>query len=123
MKGSISDTYTVVPQYKGKYPIPSISFSYFDLKTESYKRLSSDEEKWAKDVLQRYFTLVGSTEIIDSARSAFFDAINKQENDELQSVPYAHKDIENLFAPSSLTNIGKMAVLDRMERKYDKKKG
>ena len=43
MQGSISDAYTVVPQYKGKYPIPSISFSYFDLKTESYKRLSSDE--------------------------------------------------------------------------------
>ncbi|MCB4807175.1 BatD family protein [Tamlana sp. 62-3] len=43
MQGSISDSYTVVPQYKGKYPIPSISFSYFDLKTESYKRLSSNE--------------------------------------------------------------------------------
>ncbi|MDO5979153.1 BatD family protein [Flavivirga spongiicola] len=43
MRGHISDSYTVVPQYKGKYPIPSISFSYFDLKTESYKRLSSDE--------------------------------------------------------------------------------
>lgn len=43
MQGSISDTYTVVPQYKGKYPIPSVSFSYFDLKTESYKRLSSKE--------------------------------------------------------------------------------
>lgn len=43
MQGSISDSYTIVPQYKGKYPIPSISFSYFDLKTESYKRLTSDE--------------------------------------------------------------------------------
>ncbi|MFI0429554.1 BatD family protein [Mariniflexile sp. HMF6888] len=43
MQGSISDNYTIVPQYKGKYPIPSISFSYFDLKTESYKRLTSDE--------------------------------------------------------------------------------
>ncbi|GAB4159522.1 MAG: BatD family protein [Winogradskyella sp.] len=43
MKGSISDTYTIVPQYRGKYPIPSISFSYFDLKTESYKRITSDE--------------------------------------------------------------------------------
>ncbi|TYB75935.1 protein BatD [Bizionia saleffrena] len=43
MQGSITDTYTVVPQYKGKYPIPSISFSYFDLKTESYKRISSNE--------------------------------------------------------------------------------
>lgn len=43
MQGSISDTYTVVPQYKGKYPAPSISFSYFDLKTETYKRLDSEE--------------------------------------------------------------------------------
>ena len=43
MQGSITDSYTVVPQFKGKYPIPRISFSYFDLKTESYKRLSSDE--------------------------------------------------------------------------------
>ena len=43
MQGSVSDSYTVVPQYKGKYPIPSISFSYFDLNTESYKRLSSNE--------------------------------------------------------------------------------
>ena len=43
MRGNILDTYTVVPQFKGKYPIPSISFSYFDLKTETYKRLSSEE--------------------------------------------------------------------------------
>jgi hypothetical protein len=43
MQGRISDTYTIVPQYKGKYPVPSISFSYFDLKTESYKRITSDE--------------------------------------------------------------------------------
>lgn len=43
MSGNISDTYTLVPQYKGKYPIPPISFSYFDLKTESYKRVTSDE--------------------------------------------------------------------------------
>ena len=43
MNGSISDSYTIVPQFKGKYPIPSISFSYFDLKTESYKRVSSGE--------------------------------------------------------------------------------
>jgi hypothetical protein len=43
MQGSISDTYTIVPQYKGKYPVPIISFSYFDLKTESYKRITSDD--------------------------------------------------------------------------------
>jgi len=43
MQGMISDSYTIVPQFKGKYPIPSISFSYFDLNTETYKRVSSGE--------------------------------------------------------------------------------
>lgn len=43
MRGSISNSYTIVPQYKGKYPIPSVSFSYFDLDSESYKRITSDE--------------------------------------------------------------------------------
>ena len=43
MQGNISDTYTIVPQYRGKYPVPSISFSYFDLETETYKRITSDE--------------------------------------------------------------------------------
>jgi len=43
MQGNISDSYTIVPSYQGKYPIPKISFSYFDLKSESYKTISSDE--------------------------------------------------------------------------------
>ncbi|SDG84459.1 BatD family protein [Winogradskyella thalassocola] len=43
MQGNISDTYTIVPQYKGKYPVPTISFSYFDLDTESYKRITSSD--------------------------------------------------------------------------------
>lgn len=43
MQGSVSETYTIVPQYKGKYPIPKISFSYFDLNSKTYKRIYSDE--------------------------------------------------------------------------------
>tara|TARA_R110002049_G_scaffold56423_1_gene155603 strand:+ start:1857 stop:3686 length:1830 start_codon:yes stop_codon:yes gene_type:complete len=43
MNGSITETYTVVPQYKGTYPIRPITFSYFDPKTETYKTLSSEE--------------------------------------------------------------------------------
>lgn len=43
MQGGIADSYTIVPQFKGKYPIPNVSFSYFDLKTESYKTISSGE--------------------------------------------------------------------------------
>jgi len=43
MRGNRSESYTIVPQFKGKYPMPSISFSYFDLQTESYKNLMSNE--------------------------------------------------------------------------------
>ena len=43
MTGNISDTYTIVPQYKGKYPIKPISFSYFDVQTGKYKTITSPE--------------------------------------------------------------------------------
>ena len=43
MEGKVSNNYTVVPAFKGKYPIPSISFSYFDPKSKTYKTLDSDE--------------------------------------------------------------------------------
>jgi len=43
MQGNISDSYTIVPSFQGNYPIPSVSFSYFDLKTKSYKTIVSKE--------------------------------------------------------------------------------
>lgn len=43
MSGTKRSKYTVVPQYKGKYPIPSISFSYFNPKTARYERRTSNE--------------------------------------------------------------------------------
>ena len=43
MTGSIIDSYTIIPQFKGKYPIKPMSFSYFDLGTNSYKRIASPE--------------------------------------------------------------------------------
>ncbi|MCK5401649.1 MAG: protein BatD [Flavobacteriaceae bacterium] len=43
MQGKISDSYTIVPSFQGKYPIPSISFSFFDLETKSYKTITSNE--------------------------------------------------------------------------------
>jgi hypothetical protein len=42
LRGSISDAYTVVPQYKGKYKIPEVSFSYFDPKEESYNTIKAE---------------------------------------------------------------------------------
>ncbi len=43
MQGSISNSYTIVPTRKGKYPIPALSFSYFDPKSETYITHTSDE--------------------------------------------------------------------------------
>lgn len=41
--GSVSDTYTVVPQYKGKYKIPNTSFSYFDPKAKKYETINTED--------------------------------------------------------------------------------
>ncbi len=42
-QGSLIDNYTIVPMQKGKFPIPSLSFSWFDLESKSYKTLNSGE--------------------------------------------------------------------------------
>jgi len=41
LRGSISDIYTVVPQYKGKYKIPEVAFSYFNPTEEQYKTITA----------------------------------------------------------------------------------
>jgi len=43
MSGKVSDNYTIVPQYKGNYPVKPLRFSYFDLGTGTYKTISSPE--------------------------------------------------------------------------------
>jgi oxygen tolerance protein BatD len=43
MTGAMIENYTVVPQFKGTYPIRPISFSYFNPKTKAYSTLSSEE--------------------------------------------------------------------------------
>ncbi|TFG75202.1 MAG: protein BatD [Flavobacteriales bacterium] len=42
-QGKVSNNYTIVPSFKGKYPIPSIAFSYFNPQTEKYNTITSDE--------------------------------------------------------------------------------
>ncbi|MGY0408926.1 MAG: BatD family protein, partial [Polaribacter sp.] len=43
LTGNFSDLYTVVPQYKGKYKIPSVSFSYFNPKEKKYHTISTKD--------------------------------------------------------------------------------
>ena len=43
LRGSVTDIYTVVPQYKGKYKIPSVGFSYFNPKTKKYESIDTED--------------------------------------------------------------------------------
>ena len=43
MTGKISDKYTIIPQFKGKYTIKPLAFSYYDLESKSYKTITSKE--------------------------------------------------------------------------------
>lgn len=42
MKGSITDTYTLIPNSPGNYSLEPISFSYFDPNAGAYKRINTD---------------------------------------------------------------------------------
>ncbi|MEP2056760.1 MAG: BatD family protein [Maribacter litoralis] len=43
MQGKVSNQYTIVPSFRGKYPISPLSFSYFNPSTGKYATLTSDE--------------------------------------------------------------------------------
>ncbi|MFL9845423.1 BatD family protein [Flavobacterium rhizosphaerae] len=43
MQGSVTDTYTIVPTNKGKYPVKAMSFSWFDPSTGKYHTETADE--------------------------------------------------------------------------------
>tara|TARA_R110000765_G_scaffold75654_2_gene148314 strand:+ start:321 stop:2045 length:1725 start_codon:yes stop_codon:yes gene_type:complete len=43
MQGKVSNQYTIVPSFRGKYPIAPLSFSFFNPTTEKYTTLTSDE--------------------------------------------------------------------------------
>ncbi|WP_445714422.1 BatD family protein [Flavobacterium sp.] len=43
MVGKVSDKYTIIPQFKGKYTIKPMEFSYYDFGSKSYKTITSKE--------------------------------------------------------------------------------
>ncbi|WP_271406401.1 BatD family protein [Tenacibaculum soleae] len=43
LRGSVTDNYTVVPEFKGKYKIPKTSFSYFNPKEKVYQTITTDD--------------------------------------------------------------------------------
>lgn len=43
MNGRVEHTYTIVPEYKGKYPVSGLTFSYFNPVTQKYVTLKTDD--------------------------------------------------------------------------------
>lgn len=43
MAGKSSDSYVIIPQYRGNYPVKPMQFSYFDLSSGTYKTLRSPQ--------------------------------------------------------------------------------
>ena len=43
IQGSVYDLYTVVPQFKGKYKIPKVSFSYFNPSEKKYNTITTED--------------------------------------------------------------------------------
>jgi len=42
LKGKVYDQYAIVPQYRGKFKIPEVSFSYFNPKEEKYHTINTN---------------------------------------------------------------------------------
>jgi nitroreductase len=85
------------------------------------KSLNDEEEKWAKEVVLRYFSLVGESKVINAARSVFFAAVESKimTDENLASVPYAHKDI--VRAEVSFAEFKQLCIQRRSVRWFQEK--
>lgn len=73
--GRVYNQYTVVPQFRGKYKIPSVTFSYFNLKSKKYETITSEpivldvtEGKTMTDAITKKTNKVAVTSAGDSLR-------------------------------------------------------
>ena len=73
LSGAVTDTYTVVPLYKGKYKIPSISFSYFNPKEKKYKTIATEDffvdVKEGKELITVDTSSVIQQEVVSTGRN------------------------------------------------------
>lgn len=76
MEGKVADNYTIVPSFRGKYPIPSISFSYFNPKTSKYVTLNSEEINI--EVMEGPVSSSSDNSVASSTNKQFVVATGKQ---------------------------------------------
>ncbi len=83
LRGNIIDTYTVVPQFKGKYKIPEATFSYFNPKEKKYNTIKTEaifidvtEGKSVAATADDNITLVPKKQVVASNNNFRFIALN-----------------------------------------------
>jgi len=126
LRGSISDTYTVVPQFKGKYKIPAVTFSYFNLKDKQYKTLKTKdiivEVTEGKDVPSITDTLANSSKrrVVENNNRFRFITLNTEfKPKEKESFLYTTKFYWLLLLPFLAIPIGMFIGKKRAERAKD----
>ena len=67
MKGFISNTYTLVPQFQGKYPVSSVEFTFFNPQLNKYETINSDD--LIIDVLEGPLSLDNNINITNTQKS------------------------------------------------------
>lgn len=85
-KGKLVDAYVIVPQYGGKYSIPSMEFSYFNPKEKAYKTIKTKEVKLNVKGKLKEKLKIDSTIIKQDSKE-----------DEKSIIPEIPEDIANIF--------------------------
>jgi hypothetical protein len=126
LRGSISDTYTVVPQFKGKYKIPAVTFSYFNIKDKQYKTLKTNdiivEVTEGKEIPSITDTLKNSNKkrVIEKNNRFRFITLNTEfEPAKKESFLYTSKFYWLLLLPFLAIPIGMFIGKKRAERAKD----
>ena len=122
ISGSVSDLYTVVPQYKGKYKIPNISFSYFNPKEKKYHTVVTDdffvdvlEGKELKPIMDSSTVL--KQNVISTGKN--FRYIQTKSNFEPKNIKDLYK--SNLFYILLLLPLLTIPIVILIEKRNDKK--
>lgn len=76
MEGKVTNNYTIVPAYRGKYPIPSISFSYFNPRSKKYVTLESEEINI--EVLEGPVSSTSDNSVVSNTNQKFVVPTGKQ---------------------------------------------
>ncbi|PQJ21991.1 BatD protein [Tenacibaculum sp. SG-28] len=88
ISGTISDNYTVVPEFKGKYKIPAVTFSYFDPKEEKYKTITSEDV---------YVDVLEGKEITESTNTT--DTVIKKKDIEVKGTNFRYIQTDSSLGP------------------------